>query len=79
MRLRSPLLSTLRSSSQVSIREEMPLVVVSSSPGWVRLVNRVVICRFLKKSTRRIMTDFTSLSLATMERLVMGSMITVEG
>ena len=77
--MRSPLLSMLKSSSQVSMREETPMVVVSSLAEWVRLVNRVVICRFLKKSTRRISTDLTSLSLATMDRLVMGSMITVPG
>ncbi len=78
-RLRSPLLSVLKSSSQVSMREETPMVAVSNSPEWVRLVNRTVICRFLKKSTRRMSTDFTSLWLATMDRLVMGSMITVAG
>jgi len=55
------------------------MVVVSNSPEWVRLVNKTVICRFLKKSTRRMSTDFTSLWLATMDRLVMGSMITVAG
>ena len=49
-RLRSPPISMSRSSSQVSISDEMPTSVCSgSSPPLVRLVNSAVIFRDLQE------------------------------
>ena len=79
-RLRSPPCSRLRSSSQVSISEEMPTSDCSAAlPPPVRLVSRAVICRSLRKSIRRESIAVTSNGLPTEMRLVMGSMTTTCG
>src|SRR4029079_19392983 len=58
-RMRSPSTSTWRSSSQVSISDEMPTWIAAVSPLWVRLVKRRVICCTWRKSIRRSSMDLT--------------------
>ena len=60
-RLRSPPTSMSRSSSQVSMSDEIAASVRSAAPPpWVRLVNRAVICWAFRKSIRRISIALTS-------------------
>ena len=56
-RLRSPLLSWLRSSSQVSISEDMSTWLVSRWSSWVRVVITVVMPRSLSRSRSREITE----------------------
>ena len=55
------------------------MVVVSNSPEWVRLVNRTGDLPVLEKIHQAHEHRLHFVVLATMDRLVMGSMITVLG
>ena len=79
-RLRSPLLSRLRSEIQASISEETPRwVSFSSSPLAVRLLNIAVTPRDFRKSTSRSSVTITSVVEPTVARFDRGSTITTLG